>query len=49
VAVAHVTGADPVRLGSPPNASATVLEGGRRPRLLVYGALPDGRGPTGLY
>jgi broad specificity phosphatase PhoE len=49
VAVAHVTGADPLRLGSPPNASATVFELGRRPRLLVYGSLPDGGLPTGLY
>jgi broad specificity phosphatase PhoE len=49
VAVAHVTGADPLRLGSPPNASATVFEVGRRPRLLVYGALPDGGLATGLY
>jgi broad specificity phosphatase PhoE len=49
VAVAHVTGADALRLGSPPNASATVFELGDRPRLLVYGALPDGGLPTGLY
>jgi len=49
VAVAHVTGADPLRLGSPPNASATVFELGARPRLLVYGSLPDGGLPTGLY
>jgi probable phosphoglycerate mutase len=49
VAVAHVTGADPLRLGSPPNASATVFELGSRPRLLVYGSLPDGGLPTGLY
>jgi probable phosphoglycerate mutase len=49
VAVAHVTGADALRLGSPPNASATVFELGRRPRLLVYGSLPDGGLPTGLY
>ena len=48
-AVAHVTGADALRLGSPANASATVLETGDRPRLLVYGALPDGGLPTGLY
>jgi glucosyl-3-phosphoglycerate phosphatase len=47
--IAHVTGADALRLGSPPNASATVLEPGVRPRLLVYGALPDGGLPTGLY
>jgi glucosyl-3-phosphoglycerate phosphatase len=49
VVTAHVTGADPLRLGSPPNASATVLELGERPRLLVYGSVPDGGMPTGLY
>jgi broad specificity phosphatase PhoE len=49
VAVAHITGADPLHLGSPPNASATVFELGPRPRLLVYGSLPDGGLPTGLY
>jgi glucosyl-3-phosphoglycerate phosphatase len=49
VAAAHVTGADPLRFGSPPNASTTVFELGARPRLLVYGALPDGGLPTGLY
>jgi broad specificity phosphatase PhoE len=49
VAVSHVTGADALRLGSPPNASATVFELGDRPRLLVYGSLPDGGLPTGLY
>ena len=48
VSVAHVTGADPLRLGSPPNASATVLELTARPRLLVYGSVPDGAMPTGL-
>jgi glucosyl-3-phosphoglycerate phosphatase len=48
-AAAHVTGADALRLGSPPNASATVFELGERPRLLVYGSLPDGGLPTGLY
>jgi glucosyl-3-phosphoglycerate phosphatase len=48
-AVAHVTGADALHLGSPPNASATVIELGDRPRLLVYGSLPDGGLPTGLY
>jgi probable phosphoglycerate mutase len=46
---AHFTGASALRFGSPPNASATVFELGRRPRLLVYGALPDGGLPTGLY
>jgi glucosyl-3-phosphoglycerate phosphatase len=49
VAVAHVTGADRLHLGSPPNASMTVFELGKRPRLLVYGSLPDGGLPTGLY
>jgi glucosyl-3-phosphoglycerate phosphatase len=49
VAVAHLTGADALRLGSPPNASATVFELGEPPRLLVYGSLPDGGAPTGLY
>jgi glucosyl-3-phosphoglycerate phosphatase len=46
---AHVTGADKLHLGSPPNASITVFELGERPRLLVYGSLPDGGLPTGLY
>jgi probable phosphoglycerate mutase len=46
-ATAHLTGAGALRLGSPPNASATVFDGGR---LLVYGSLPDGGSPsTGLY
>jgi probable phosphoglycerate mutase len=49
VTAAHITGADALRIGSPPNASATVFELGARPRLLVYGALPDGGLPTGLY
>jgi glucosyl-3-phosphoglycerate phosphatase len=49
VTVAHITGADSLHLGSPPNASMTVFELGRRPRLLVYGSLPDGGLPTGLY
>jgi probable phosphoglycerate mutase len=49
VAVAHLTGADPLRLGSPPNASVTAFELGEPPRLLAYGSLPDGRLPTGLY
>jgi glucosyl-3-phosphoglycerate phosphatase len=48
-AAAHVTGADVLRLGSPPNASATVFELGARTRLLVYGSLPDGGLPPGLY
>jgi probable phosphoglycerate mutase len=46
---AHLTGADALHLGSPPNASATVFELGARTRLLVYGSLPDGGLPTGLY
>ena len=46
---AHLTGADALHLGSPPNASATVFELGARTRLLVYGSLPDGKLPTGLY
>jgi broad specificity phosphatase PhoE len=49
VAVAHITGADRLHLGSPPNASMTVFELGKRPRLLLYGSLPDGGLPTGLY
>jgi probable phosphoglycerate mutase len=49
VAVAHITGADRLHLGSPPNASMTVFELGRRPRLLIYGSLPDGGLATGLY
>ena len=49
VATAHLTGADHLRLGSPPNASTTVFKTGSRSRLLVYGALPDGGLPTGLY
>jgi probable phosphoglycerate mutase len=48
-AVAHLTGADALSIGSPPNASATVFELGARTRLLVYGSLPDGGLPTGLY
>jgi probable phosphoglycerate mutase len=46
---AHLTGADALHLGSPPNASATVFELGTRTRLLVYGTLRDGGLPTGLY
>jgi probable phosphoglycerate mutase len=49
VATAHLTGADPLALGSPPNASVTTLELGGRPRLLAYGSLPKGGLPTGLY
>ena len=48
-ACAHLTGADPLALGAPPNASATTFELGARPRLRAYGVLPDGRLPTGLY
>jgi glucosyl-3-phosphoglycerate phosphatase len=49
VAASHLTGADHLSLGSPPNASTTVFETGSRTRLLVYGALPGGGLPTGLY
>jgi probable phosphoglycerate mutase len=50
VATARLTGADALALGSPPNASLTTFAlGGDRPRLLTYGALPDGGLPTGLY
>ena len=49
VVASHLTGADVLHLGSPPNASTSVFELGARPRLLVYGALPDGGLPTGLY
>jgi broad specificity phosphatase PhoE len=50
VATARLTGAHPLALGSPPNASLTTFEtGGERARLLTYGALPDGGLPTGLY
>ena len=48
-ALSHVTGADALRVAGPPNASVTVFELGSRPRLLVYGTLPDGGLPTGLY
>jgi glucosyl-3-phosphoglycerate phosphatase len=47
-ACAHLTGADPLSLGSPPNASVTTLELGDLPRLMTYGVTPDGTGPTGL-
>jgi glucosyl-3-phosphoglycerate phosphatase len=49
VVTAYLTGADPLTLGSPPNASLTEFELIERPRLLGYGLLPDGRGPTGRY
>jgi glucosyl-3-phosphoglycerate phosphatase len=51
VATAHLTGAHPLKLGSPPNASLTTfgLGGSDRARLLTYGALPDGRVSTGIY
>ena len=48
-ACAHVTGGDALAFGSPPNASATVLETGGRARLLAYGLTPDGAAATGLY
>ena len=46
-ACAHVTGGDALAFGSPPNASATVLETGDRARLLAYGITPDGATATG--
>ena len=46
---AHVTGGDALAFGSPPNASATVLETGERARLLAYGITPDGELRTGSY
>src|SRR4051794_25507226 len=49
VVASHLTGANVLHLGSPPNASTTVFELGARARLLVYGSLPDGGLPTGLY
>jgi broad specificity phosphatase PhoE len=51
VVTAHLTGADPLKLGSPPNASLTSFElrDTGEPRLLSYGTLPDGGLPTGLY
>jgi glucosyl-3-phosphoglycerate phosphatase len=50
VVTAHLTGAAPVAIGSPPNASLTTFGlDGERPRLLTYGVLPDGGLPTGLY
>jgi broad specificity phosphatase PhoE len=48
-ACAHLTGADALAFGSPPNASLTALELGPRPRLLLYGATPDAAPATGLY
>ena len=51
VATAHLTGADALALGSPPNASLTTFElrATDRPRLLTYGTLPNGGGSTGIY
>jgi glucosyl-3-phosphoglycerate phosphatase len=49
VVTAHLTGADHLHVAAPPNASTTVFELGTPPRLLVYGSLPDGGLPTGLY
>lgn len=46
---AHLTGADVLALGSPPNATATAFELGARARLLSYGTGPGGGPPTGLY
>jgi probable phosphoglycerate mutase len=48
VATAYLTGAHALALGSPPNASLTTFDL-RAPRLLTYGALPDGRVSTGIY
>jgi broad specificity phosphatase PhoE len=48
-ATARLTGADHLRLGSTPNASLTTFALGERPLLLAYGALPNGRLPTGIY
>jgi probable phosphoglycerate mutase len=49
VVASHLTGADVLHIAAPPNASTTVFELGTPPRLLVYGSLPDGGLPTGLY
>jgi broad specificity phosphatase PhoE len=49
VATAHLTGASPLNLGSPPNGSLTAFETAREAILLQYGALPDGASATGLY
>jgi probable phosphoglycerate mutase len=50
VATSHLTGADPLRLAPPPNGSLTALAvDSQPPRLLIYGALPDGGAGTGLY
>jgi probable phosphoglycerate mutase len=49
VVASHLTGADVLHVAAPPNASTTVFELGAPPRLLVYGSLPDGGLPTGLY
>jgi broad specificity phosphatase PhoE len=48
-ACAHLTGADPLRLASPGNASTTTWELGERPRLLSYGWVPGDGAVTGLY
>ena len=48
-ACAHLTGADHLRIGSPPNASVTTLELGGQPRLMTYGVTPGSALPTGLY
>jgi broad specificity phosphatase PhoE len=49
VATGHLTGADPLRLGSSPNGSLTLFGLGDPPVLLQYGALPEGAEATGLY
>src|SRR4051794_38365492 len=40
-ALTHVTGAAPLHVGGPANASVTVVRGGPRPQLLAYAWTPD--------
>jgi broad specificity phosphatase PhoE len=51
VATAHLTGADPLRLGSPPNGSLTAFGTSQEEAavLLQYGTLPGEDAATGLY
>jgi broad specificity phosphatase PhoE len=50
VATAHLTGANPLRLGSPPNGSLTAFAtADGEAALLQYGTLPGGDAATGLY
>jgi probable phosphoglycerate mutase len=50
VATAHLTGASPLRLGSPPNGSLTAFETERSEGVLLqYGTLPGEDAATGLY